>query len=320
MIYSPAPDGCRRRTVFLVFLPPKEMGCTRFQLCRTRYRDLIHVLTSIQGKRIFIKDITHYLVPPEGRPASLAPSLCSVKRGVGTSNSTTTNGSALKVTSSPVNDAFAVDEDSNVNGEKYPYPTLVEPGNPTVIPQKILEQFHFAFLIRHPKHSIPSYWRCTIPPLDEVTGFYNFMPAEAGYDEQRRVFDYLRSIDQIGPEIAADQGTSRVNGHSHDETKVKICVIDADEMLENPRVIMRKFCESVGIDFDPGMLEWDTPEDHTCAREAFEKWKGFHEDAINSSGLHARDHVSSPIMTSRPDTLLMGSETEETRDDTRARL
>ena len=40
------------------------------------------------------------------------------------------------------------------------------------------------------------------------------------------------------------------------------------------------------------MLEWDTTEDHAFAKEKFEKWKGFHEDAINSSGLHAREHVS----------------------------
>ncbi|KAG9900317.1 NAD(P)-binding protein, partial [Aureobasidium melanogenum] len=35
---------------------------------------------------------------------------------------------------------------------------------------------------------------------------------------------------------------------------------------------------------------WDNEEDHTQAKEAFEKWKGFHEDAINSTELKPRTH------------------------------
>ncbi|CAD0082128.1 unnamed protein product [Aureobasidium vineae] len=164
-----------------------------------------------EGKRIFIKDITHYLAPPDGKPASIAPSLMKLKRGVGT------NGS------NPLTDMANGSNASDTNAE-------------------ILNKFHFAFLIRHPKHSIPSYWRCTIPPLDAITGFYNFMPSEAGYDEQRRLFDYLRSCGQIGPKQAGQDG----------------------EQKSGP--------------------------DHTHAKEAFEKWRGFHEDAINSTELKPRTH------------------------------
>ena len=44
----------------------------------------------MQGKRLFIKDITHYLVPPNGKPATIAPSLGgqTVKKGVGTNGET----------------------------------------------------------------------------------------------------------------------------------------------------------------------------------------------------------------------------------------
>ncbi|KAH0356325.1 NAD(P)-binding protein, partial [Aureobasidium melanogenum] len=229
-----------------------------------------------EGKRIFIKDITHYLSPPDGKPASIAPSLMQVKRGVGT------NGS------NPLTDIANGSKGSETNGavEKsppYPYATEAEPGNPTVVPTEILNKFHFAFLIRHPKHSIPSYWRCTIPPLDAITGFYNFMPSEAGYDEQRRLFDYLRSCGQIGPKLAGQDGEQKSG-------VADICVIDADDLLDNPSAILEQFCKSVGIEYSPSMLNWDNEEDHTQAKEAFEKWKGFHEDAINSTELKPRTH------------------------------
>lgn len=174
----------------------------------------------------------------------------------------------------------------------YPYNTDTEPNNPTVLPMEILGKFHFTFLIRHPRFSIPSYYRCTIPPLDKVTGFYNFMPSEAGYDELRRVFDYLRSAGLVGPKIA---GQAEINGHARSNGAprgVDICVIDADDLLDNPTGVIEAYCRSVGLDYDPGMLKWDTKEDQQQARDAFEKWSGFHDDAMDSRMLKPREHVS----------------------------
>jgi hypothetical protein len=174
----------------------------------------------------------------------------------------------------------------------YPYNTPAEPGNPTVMPREIQERFHFAFLIRDPHFSVPSYYRCTIPPLDEVTGFYNYDPSEAGYDELRRHFDYLRHEGLVGPRVA-----TRPDLHLEDESKTKetvheICVVDADDMLDNPAPMIEAFCRSVGLPYSPDILNWDTPEDYDFACFCFEKWRGFHNDAIESSGLVARDHVS----------------------------
>jgi hypothetical protein len=182
------------------------------------------------------------------------------------------------------------------NGESarpYPYNTPSEPGNPTVMPRALQEQFHWAFLIRDPHFSVPSYFRCTIPPLDKVTGFYNYDPFEAGYDELRRHFDYLRREGLIGPRVA-----TRPDLKLEDESKVKettdeICVIDADDMLDAPAATIEAFCNSVGLPYTPDMLIWDTPEDYKVACDAFEKWRGFHNDAIESSSLVARTHVSS---------------------------
>lgn len=188
------------------------------------------------------------------------------------------------------------------NGAKlapYPYGTEAEPRNPTVIPSEILGQFHFTFLIRHPRYSIPSYYRCTVPPLDEVTGFHSFMPSEAGYDELRRVFDYLCVVGQVGPEIASQN--IHVNGNTNSKgNKVEICVVDADDLLDDPAGIIAAYCKSVGIEYHEQMLTWDSEEAQRRAKGAFEKWKGFHEDALNSCDLQPRKHVSnSPLLSIR---------------------
>ncbi|KAG8528847.1 uncharacterized protein KY384_006536 [Bacidia gigantensis] len=237
--------------------------------------DRIHSEES-EGVRLFIKDIIHYLFPPDGATADIAPTLATKRRGVGTS-------------------------EPHLNGalsNKDKVFTATEKGNPTVLPTELLDKFHFTFLIRHPRSSIPSYYRCTIPPLDEVTGFRNFMPSEAGIEELRRAFDYLRSVGQIGPATVNDkinktESDHRENGYiagSARSTSVEICVVDADDLLDDPAGIVKTYCKSVGLKFDPNMLNWDTAEKQELARAKFEKWKGFHEDAIESCGLKPRTH------------------------------
>ena len=213
------------------------------------------------------------LVPPGGKPAAIAPTLGRLKRGVGTDGTSTndTNGTQI---------------------HPYPYDTEAEPNNPTIVPQEILEKFHITFLIRHPRSAVPSYYRCCIPPLDEKTGFHGFLPCEAGYSELRRFFDYLGSIGQIGPNVACQNkltnGHSGINGHGNG---VEICVVDADDLLDNPNGIVEAYCKSVGLKYNPGMLEW-SEEDQKHAAEVFSKWNGFHDDAIHSSALKPRAHVS----------------------------
>jgi len=226
---------------------------------------------------VFIKDITHYLVPPNKKPASVAPSLHIPKRGVGTNG---TNGELTH------KDSGIVLQDSK--SASYPYSTPSEPGNPSVMPKELLEKFHFTFLIRHPRNSIPSYYRCCVPPLVEKTGFNEFMPEESGYDELRRFFDYCKDTGIVGPKICGQED----NGAVAKPNSVEICVMDADDLLDDPEGMLRHYCASVGIEFDMGMLNWDTEEEHQQAKDAFEKWNGFHEDAIHSKDLKPRATVS----------------------------
>jgi hypothetical protein len=113
------------------------------------------------------------------------------------------------------------------------------------------------------------------------------MPSEAGYAELRRVFDFLREQKQVGPE-AAGQGNALKDG------EVRITVIDADDLLDDPEGIIKAYCKEVDIDYNPKMLVWDTEESHERAVLAFDKWRGFHNDAIHSTSLKPRSasHVS----------------------------
>lgn len=214
--------------------------------------------------------------------------MISKKRGIGTDQNGTNGNNGTDGTN------------GHTKSRPFPYGTSAEPGNPTVIPGELLRQFHFTFLIRDPHYSIPSYYRCTIPPLDKITGFYQFYPSEAGYDEVRRVFDYLVSSGVVGPTFASappsptrgSNGIKGVNGVDKSDKQLDICVIDADDLLDNPKQMIEAYCQTVGLEFTPDMLHWEDEENQTRAKEAFEKWRGFHEDAIDSTELRARTHVS----------------------------
>lgn len=218
--------------------------------------------------------MAYYIVPPQQQSPSIAPSMQKIKRGVGTEGA---NDSAV-----------FLNGESKAGASTWPYNTAAEPGNPTVIPKDCLEKFHFTFLIRHPRSSIPSYLRCCSPPLVNRTGFDDFLPEEAGYDELRRFFDYSRENGFIGPEMADQDGASKPAGKG-----VEICIIDADDLLDDPEGVLRKYCKSVGLDFSPSMLVWDDEDSQQYARDAFAKWDGWHDDALNSKDLKPRAHVRS---------------------------
>lgn len=145
-----------------------------------------------------------------------------------------------------------------------------EAGNPTVLPVNILKRFHFTFLIRHPKRSIPSYYRCTIPPLSEITGFDYLMPNEAGYVELVRLLDFLLERGIVD--------------------KDHITAIDADDLLDKPEQVIREYCARIGVDFKPQMLNW-SEEDKQHAAEMFAKWNGFHDDVLKTNCFQARSHA-----------------------------
>ncbi|KAK1781680.1 P-loop containing nucleoside triphosphate hydrolase protein [Copromyces sp. CBS 386.78] len=223
--------------------------------------------------RVFIKDMAYYIVPPNGdRPSGPARSLDR-------------------------------------------HPSLAGDNNPTLIPTSLITLFHWTFLIRHPRKAIPSYYRCTIPPLSKKTGFDEFMPSEAGYVELRGLFEFLhdkgiivdnetedeearkekddtyRMIKRVSIDAWEDNKEAALSKQLEDTAgPVNITVIDADDLLDDPEGTLRAYCEAIGLDFDPKMLKWDDEESQKMAKETFEKWSGFHDDAIGSTELKPREH------------------------------
>ncbi|KAL9633888.1 MAG: hypothetical protein Q9204_003220 [Flavoplaca sp. TL-2023a] len=131
--------------------------------------------------------------------------------------------------------------------------------NPTLLPTEFVNSCKVVFLIRNPSAAIPSLYRCFIPPLSAQTGDTRLDPTELGYRELRILFDYLRDKNGVVP-----------------------LVIDADDLLADPEAILRPLCDDLGIPYSSSMLEWPAPEDHAFALSLFEKFAGYHEDALNS--------------------------------------
>lgn len=126
-----------------------------------------------------------------------------------------------------------------------------------------LRKMNHIFLIRSPKLSCPSYYRCCMGDAIKETNFKDYDPKEAGYRELRILFDYIRK--------------HGINGTS------SMILIDAEALTANPEEILKYVCEELGVDWDPKMLSWKSEK-----VQEFAKWPGFHKDAENSTGFKAQ--------------------------------
>lgn len=151
-----------------------------------------------------------------------------------------------------------------------------EPRNPTLFPTNLVNTFSFVFLIRKPSASLPSLYRCFIPPLSEKTGERVLDSSELGYRETRMLFDYLYPPAARTPSMSAP------------------ILVDADDLLAHPKFIVRTICQRLALPYTSSMLTWDRPEDYALAESAFKKYAGYHVDALKSTGLRPRtaDHMA----------------------------
>lgn len=154
--------------------------------------------------------------------------------------------------------------------------------NPTLLPNSLLHTFQFVFLIRKPSASIPSLYRCFIPPLSEKTDEDTLDPSELGYRETRLLFDHLYPPALRSP--YSPFSTTSKNG-APDTAPI---LIDADDLLSHPDSILRSLCTRLGFPYSSSMLSWSTPEDHAHAVSLFEKYAGYHEDTLKSTGLRRK--------------------------------
>lgn len=158
--------------------------------------------------------------------------------------------------------------------------------NPTLLPTTILHNFQFVFLIRNPSASIPSLYRCFLPPLREKTEEHVLDSSELGYRETRTLFDYLYPF------------ASRSDDNILHKSPI---LIDADDLLSHPDSILRLVCSRLDIPYSPSMLSWSTPEDQAYAKSLFEKYAGYHEDALHSTGLRPKPVEPGEKARTRPE-------------------
>ncbi|ANB13138.1 hypothetical protein AWJ20_1419 [Sugiyamaella lignohabitans] len=136
----------------------------------------------------------------------------------------------------------------------------------TVLPSDILNSFQYVFLIRAPHLAVPSYYKRCIPPDSEKTGFDHYRPQEAGYRQLRILYDHLVKLGK------------------------RPLVVDATDIIADPEQVLKQMCESVDLPFDQSMLSWD--ENSPKVVKAFEKWNGWHDDCLKSTGFNNKSRTN----------------------------
>jgi len=133
--------------------------------------------------------------------------------------------------------------------------------NPTVFPDETLKKFRHTFLIRTPEKSIPSYYRATIGDCGKDFGSFN--PEDAGFVELKALLEYTKLLLPNDP----------------------VVLLDSADLISQPEKALRAFCAKVGIPFDESMLKWEPGR-----VSHFDKWKGWHDQAENSTGFKEIKH------------------------------
>lgn len=222
-----------------------------------------------------------FLVPPGHRPVTIAPSVLSIGDD-NPANGAHSPGTRVKAT---VPDEYAV-ETSSSNFYALCSPGIAEVGNPTVLPSPLLENFQWVFLIRPPEDSVPSYYRLTFEPYSSLNGMYYLLPNDVSYSELRAMFDYLCSINTVG-------STESEPNHVGSGRKANIYIIDSDDLVDRPADVIKRFCEHVGIEYLPSMLDFTEMEGSGHAAQNLKHWgNAFHEEAMTSTKLLPRGLVS----------------------------
>jgi len=117
----------------------------------------------------------------------------------------------------------------------------------------VLKGFRNTFLIRKPKKAVASFWR--MQKNDSSLTYFD--PTEVGFKESYELFLYSRDVLKEDPVI-----------------------VDADDLISNPRGVLVEYCKAVGIEFVEEMVSWKEQGEI----KEWKKWDGWHTDAQNTTG------------------------------------
>jgi hypothetical protein len=130
-------------------------------------------------------------------------------------------------------------------------------GNYDVLCQEGLREYKHSFLIRNPKKTVLSLYRCSVNSKQTKGGY--FSPEEVGFRELLELYEFVVKEFDSSPVI-----------------------VDADDLLKSPEEMMKKYCEATGLVYEENMTSWasgSVPEWDAC------RFKGWHDAAIKSTGI-----------------------------------
>jgi hypothetical protein len=110
---------------------------------------------------------------------------------------------------------------------------------PDILPKEIMQTSFHTFIIRNPAKAIKSFYRQTLVDFEESL-WNHIVPEELGFKEQVLMYNYVTI-----------------------ELKKNATIIDADDLMMNPREVLEKYCAVVGLQFDENMLNWSKDQTKT---------------------------------------------------------
>ena len=129
-------------------------------------------------------------------------------------------------------------------------------GNYDILRQNGLSEYKHSFLIRSPKKAVPSLYRASLNA--KKTGWDYFDPEEVGFRQLLELYEY----------VVKELDSSPV-------------IVDADDLLNSPEEMMKKYCEATGLVYEESMTSWEPG----AVIPEWQIWEGWHDAVLNSTGL-----------------------------------
>jgi len=127
-----------------------------------------------------------------------------------------------------------------------------------------LKQFYHVFLVRDPASALRSLWRVS---GHGPTTYYD--PDEVDFQKLARVYNRVCQVCGIDSTMVMDAD---------------------DDLIDDTEITLRRFCQATDLPFSPAMLKWNAEP-----VSQWETWKGWHEDAANSSNFEVRAHHQTDV-------------------------
>lgn len=141
--------------------------------------------------------------------------------------------------------------------------------------KEVFQDAKHSFLIRNPKKAIPSQYRVSENAEIQDSGWNYFDPQEAGFQELFEMYSFVKDNLDANP-----------------------VVVDADDLLESPKQIMKEYCDRVGIKYEEHMTTWKPGEIIQAWQDSWvEAWR---REAKMSSGFIKSDKAGT-TSSSKPE-------------------